>query len=189
VGLTLEDVPDLMTEEPAEAVARVDRSIERLNTTIRDIRTFIVGLGAGAGEETLASALSEVAAELTPENGLEVGVHVADETELASGLSAQSSHELFQIAREALSNVVRHSRASRATVSLHRQGDAAVLRVEDNGRGFDPKRRAGAGHFGLLNLQDRATSVGGTLEIDSGPRKGTRIIARLPLVSLEGPLP
>jgi len=187
VGLTLEDVPDLMTEEPAEAVARVDRAIERLNTTIRDIRTFIVGLGAGVGEDTLASALTEVAAELTPENGLEVGVHVADETELASGLSVQSLHELFQIAREALSNVVRHSRASRATVSLHREGDAAVLRVEDNGRGFNPKRRAGAGHFGLINLHDRTASVGGTLEIDSEPRKGTRIIARLPLASSEGP--
>jgi signal transduction histidine kinase len=188
VGLTLEDVPDLMTEEPAEAVARVDRAIDRLNTTIRDIRTFIVGLGAGGGDETLASALTEVAAEITPENGLDVAVEVADEAELASRLSVQTSHELFQIAREALSNVVRHSSAKRASLSLRREGHLAVLRVEDDGRGFNPKRPVGAGHFGLLNLHDRAASVGGTLEIESQPRRGTRIIARLPLMSPEGPV-
>ncbi|HYN70377.1 MAG TPA: GAF domain-containing sensor histidine kinase [Candidatus Eisenbacteria bacterium] len=188
VGLTLEDVPDLMTEEPAEAVARVDRAIDRLNTTIRDIRTFIVGLGTDTGEDTLASALTQVAAELRPENGLEVSVEVADESELAGRLSVESSHELLQIAREALSNVVRHSEAARASMSLWREGNHAVLRVEDDGRGFDPKRRAGPGHFGLLNLHDRAASVGGTLEIDSKPRRGTRIIVRLPLLSREGPV-
>lgn len=187
VSLTLEDVPDLMTEEPAEAVARVDRAIDRLNTTIRDIRTFIVGLGADAGEDTLASALAAVVAELRPDNGLEVGIDVQDPAELAGRLSVQASHELLQIAREALSNVVRHSGASRAAISLRREGDQAILRVEDDGRGFDPKRRVGAAHFGLLNLHDRAASVGGALEIDSEPGKGARIIVRLPLTLPEGP--
>lgn len=187
VSLTLEDVPDLMTEEPAEAVARVDRAIDRLNTTIRDIRTFIVGLGADAGEDTLAAALAAVVAELRPDNGLEVGIDVQDPAELAGRLSVQASHELLQIAREALSNVVRHSGASRVAISLRREGDQAILRVEDDGRGFDPKRRVGAAHFGLLNLHDRAALVGGALEIDSEPGKGARIIVRLPLTLPEGP--
>lgn len=187
VGLTLEDVPDLMAEEPSEAVARVDRAIDRLNTTIRDIRTFIVGLGAGAGEDTLPTALADVVAELWPDGGPEVGVDVRDAVELAGRLSVQASHELLQIAREGLSNVVRHSGAGRASLSLRQEGDQAVLLIEDDGRGFDPTRRAGAGHFGLLNLHDRAASVGGALEIDSEPGRGTRIILRLPLMSPEGP--
>jgi signal transduction histidine kinase len=187
VGLTLEDVPDLMTEEPAEAVARVDRAIDRLNTTIRDIRTFIVGLGADAGEDTFASALADVVAELRPDNGLEVSVDVQDAIELSGRLSVQGTHELLQIAREALSNVVRHSGASHASISLRREGDHAMLRVEDDGRGFDPTRPVGAGHFGLANLHDRAASVGGDLEIDSEPGDGARVIIRLPLTPPEGP--
>ena len=187
VGLTLEDVPDLMTEEPAEAVARVDRAIDRLNTTIRDIRTFIVGLGADGGEDTLATVLADAAAELRPDNGLEVGIDVQDAAELAGRMSMQASHELLQIAREALSNVVRHSGASHASMTVRREGDDAVLRIEDDGRGFDSKRRAGAGHFGLSNLHDRAASVGGSLAIDTEPGRGTRIIVRLPLTLPEGP--
>jgi signal transduction histidine kinase len=185
VGLTLEDVPDLMTEEPAEAVARVDRAIDRLHTTIRDIRTFIVGLGADAGEDSLASALADISTELQPD-GFEVRLDVQDAAELAGRLSVQASHELLQIAREALSNVVRHSGAQRASISLRRDGDEALLRVEDDGRGFDPKGTVGRGHFGLANLHDRAASVSGALEIDSEPGKGTRIIVRLPLTLSEG---
>jgi len=185
VGLSLEDVPELMTDEPAEAVARVDRAIDRLHTTIRDIRTFIVGLGADAGEDSLATALAEIAAELRPD-GLEVHLDVQDAAELAARLSVQGSHELLQIAREALSNVVRHSGANRASISLQRDGDHALLRIEDDGRGFDPKRSVGAGHFGLANLHDRAASVGGALAIDSEPGEGARIIVRLPLTLPEG---
>lgn len=187
VGLTLEDVPDLMTQEPAEAVARVDRAIDRLHTTIRDIRTFIVGLGADAGEDSLASALADIVAELGPD-GLEVDVDVQDAAELAARLSIQGSHELLQIAREALSNVVRHSEATHASITLQREGDHALLCVEDDGRGFDPKRTVAAGHFGLANLHDRAASVGGVLEIDSEPGSGARIIVRLPLTLPEGPV-
>ena len=188
VGLTLEDVPDLMTEEPAEAVARVDRAIDRLNTTIRDIRTFIVGLGADAGEDTLASALADVVAELRPKGGPEVGVDVQDAVELAGRLSVQASHEVLQIAREALSNVVRHSGAKRASISVRRHDDDAILTIEDDGRGFDPRRPVGAGHFGLANLHDRAASVGGALRIDTEPGRGARIIVRIPLMSSEGPV-
>ena len=187
VGLTLEDVPDLMTEEPAEAVARVDRAIDRLITTIRDIRTFIVGLGADAGEDTLAAALADVVAELPPGSGMEVSIDVQDPVDLAGRLSIQSSHELLQVAREALSNVVRHSGATHASISLRRDVDEAVLLVEDDGRGFDRRRPVGAGHFGLANLHDRAASVGGTLEIDTEPGRGARIIVRLPLTMPEGP--
>lgn len=186
VALTLEDVPDLMDEDRSEAVARVDRAIDRLNTTIRDIRTLIVGLGSSP-EASLASSLEGVVAELPAEAGMTLELEILDAPVIDGRLSEEATHELLQMAREALSNTNRHSGARRAVVSLRLDGEDALLTVEDDGRGFDPGRRPGPGHFGLANLHDRAAAVGGSLRIESEPGRGTRIIVRLPLTDLESP--
>ncbi|NJD26812.1 MAG: GAF domain-containing sensor histidine kinase [Chloroflexi bacterium] len=186
VALSLEDVPELVDEDRADAIARVDRAIDRLNTTITDIRTFIVGLGPGIGT-SVGDALAAIATEVTAGTRLELRVDVSGADEVDGRLSPQATHELIQIAREALSNVARHSGADRATLSLHADGDVAVLRVADEGRGFDALLRPGAGHFGLANLHDRAAAVGGDLQIDSERGRGTRIIVRLPLTPSESP--
>ena len=110
---------------------------------------------------------------------------LADVGEVDARLSQEAATQLLQIAREALSNAIRHSGAPRARLSLRAQDDQAVLSVEDNGRGFDPSLPRGAGHFGLANLHDRAASVGGTIEISSRIGAGTRIIVRLPLSNPE----
>jgi signal transduction histidine kinase len=188
VALTLEDVADLMTEDRPEAVARVDRAIDRLNTTIRDIRTFIVGLGA-TPETSLAMALEAVVAELALDPVLALDLDLADAEVIDGRLSPEATHELLQIAREAISNTARHSGAHSAAMSLRAEDGSAVLRVEDDGRGFDPRRRPGPGHFGLANLHDRASSVGGELTVESEPGRGTRIIVRLPLSHPESPTP
>jgi len=67
------------------------------------------------------------------------------------------------------------------------EDDALTLRVEDDGRGFDPARPLAQGHLGLANLRDRAGAVGGRISIDSHPGKGTRIIVRLPILEPERP--
>jgi signal transduction histidine kinase len=64
-------------------------------------------------------------------------------------------------------------------------GDTATLRVEDDGRGFDPGGPFGAAHFGLANLRDRATAIAGSLVIESEAGRGTRIIVRLPIAPAE----
>lgn len=186
VGLSLEDVPDLMSEDRSEAVNRVDRAIDRLHMTIRDIRTFIVGLGSSP-DASLASALEGVVAEMPTEGTMTLELNILDAAEIDGRLSEDATHELLQIAREALSNIARHSQARRASLSLALDGPNAVLTVEDDGRGFDRGRPAGPGHFGLANLRDRAAAVGGQLEIESEPGNGTRIIVRLPLSEGESP--
>jgi signal transduction histidine kinase len=184
VSLSLEDVAELVQEDPAEATARVDRAIDRLHTAIGDIRTFIVGLGpeAGAG---LAGALEATARDLFAGSGTELSLDLSGARALDFRLSPEAAHELVQIAREALSNVVRHSGATRARLSLRVDADGAELRVEDDGSGFDTGQRLGSGHFGLANLRDRATAIAGSLTIQSEPGKGARIIVRLPITSAE----
>jgi len=82
----------------------------------------------------------------------------------------------FRIAQEALTNVLRHARAERVTVSLTIDGDQVRLTVSDDGLGFDPERVRG---LGMITMRERAQQVGGTLEIKTG--EGTWVRATLPL--------
>ena len=184
VSLALEDVAELVESNPGEAAARVDRSIDRLHTTIGDIRTFIVGLGPETGGG-LGEALEAMAAELLDGTGIALTLDLARAHALEERLHPEAAHEVIQIAREALSNVARHSRATRATLAVDTAPDHILLRVEDDGVGFDPDRPLGNGHFGLANLRDRAAGVAGTLTIESRPDEGTRILVRLPAAQAE----
>jgi signal transduction histidine kinase len=186
VSLSLEDVADLIGDDPSEAVARVDRSIDRLHTTIGDIRTFIVGLGPEA-EGGVTGAIESMARELFAASATdtELSLDLAGAVALDGRLSPEATHELVQIAREALSNAARHSRARKATLSLHVEAATAELEIEDDGSGFDPTQRFDSSHFGLANLRDRAAAINGTLSIDSRPGMGTRIIVRLPVTPAE----
>jgi signal transduction histidine kinase len=186
VSLSLEEVPDLLEENKAAALERVDRAIDRLHTAIGDIRTFIVGLGPEAGSG-LVGALGSMAHELLGGTGVELEIDLDDAVELDRRLPPEAAHELSQIAREALSNIARHSGARRASLAVEVDGDTATLRVEDDGNGFDLTRPLGSAHFGLANLKDRAAALAGSLIIDSEAGIGTRIIVRLPIAPVETP--
>jgi signal transduction histidine kinase len=184
VSLSLEDVPELIDEDRDAALDRVDRAIDRLHTTIGDIRTFIVGLGPES-DSGLIGALESMARELLAGSSIDLTLELDDAAELDGRLSPEAAHELSQIAREAVSNVARHSRATHALVALDVEGDVATLRIEDDGSGFDPRRPLGSAHFGIANLKDRAAAIAGSLTIDSEPGKGARIIVRLPIPTAE----
>ena len=93
----------------------------------------------------------------------------------------------FRIAQEALTNVVRHARASCVLVRLVKEDDGLFLSVKDNGVGFNPealrKRAPRAATLGLLGMQERAHAAGGVIEIDSRASKGTEIRLKLPFDS------
>ncbi len=81
---------------------------------------------------------------------------------------------LYRIAQEALNNIIKHARATEIFLHLELDETGARLRIEDNGRGFDPQS-AGGGQFGLNIMRERAEEIGATLEIASQMKKGTRI--------------
>lgn len=80
---------------------------------------------------------------------------------------------LLRIAQEAMANALKHARASSITVALQFQGPAVHLKVRDNGTGFQSTESFMDGHFGLLDMRERAEAVGSTLEINSEPGTGT----------------
>jgi signal transduction histidine kinase len=179
VGLSLEDVPDLMTESPVEATARVDRAIESINLTIRDIRNFIFGLRPELlGDADLVASLASLAEEARVNTMIDVELDVTDP--LLSEPPPEVRHQVLQIARECLSNIARHSRATRATIRLAGGDGGLTLEVVDNGDGFDAAAPIGSDHHGLTNIRGRAASLDGSATIESEPGVGTRIIVRLP---------
>jgi signal transduction histidine kinase len=178
VSLSLEDVLELMDSDRDETHARVDRAIDALHGTIRDLRGFIFGLRPELVDETdLVGLLVALTEQLRQNSLVEVNVQLPEKGVTAS---PHVRAELLQIAREALSNVARHSGASEVDVALAMDGTTLVLDVTDNGRGFDPADVAPDGHFGLANMLDRAAALGGDLTISSAAGAGTHIIVRIP---------
>jgi signal transduction histidine kinase len=180
VGLSLEDVPDLMANDRDEAAARVERAIDSIHLAIQDIRTFIFGLRPGLLEGTsLVGGLAALVEECRHNTIIEIELKMPDALpEPTSEITGQ----LLGIVSESLSNVVRHSRASRAKVSLAALDNGADLEltIEDNGIGFDPGGVVKLGHQGLANTRARADQIGGTVTIDSRADAGTRVIVLVP---------
>ena len=179
VGLSLEDVPDLMSEEPAEATARVERAIDSLDQSIRDIRNFIFGLRPELLEQAgLVGGLAALADEFRVNSMVDVELDTADARD--ADLPPEMIGQLLSIAREALSNIARHSKATQGSVHVETAEAAIKLIVSDNGVGFDMRKPRGAGHQGLVNMTARASSVGGRLTVQSELGFGTRIIVDVP---------
>ncbi|WKX69635.1 GAF domain-containing sensor histidine kinase [Streptomyces sp. XD-27] len=172
------------------AAALVDRDPARARTELHQI----AALAAEAADE-LRAAVVELRPAALDEDGLiatlrtQIQVldraHTARVTFAAHGvraLPAAQEEALLRVAQEALHNALRHSGAERVDVTLTRlEAGGALLRVADDGGGFDPTavRRAGR-HLGLVSMRDRAGGVGGRLRVDSAPGKGTLIEMEVP---------
>jgi signal transduction histidine kinase len=88
---------------------------------------------------------------------------------------------VFRVAQEALRNVVRHAKASDVEVSLHGRDGGLVLAVRDNGAGFDRSPTSARASLGLASMRERVRLLGGSVDIESGPGRGTAIVAWVPL--------
>ncbi len=193
VGLSLEDVPELVEDEAGrqDAVARVDRAIDALNLVIADIRSYILRLRpAMGGPEDPVEALARLGEELGMNAVIDLEVDLDGGAALMRGLPPDRRSDFLFIAREALSNVARHSGATRTALLLAEHDEHLVLCIEDNGRGFDPALVPGPDafgrHQGLRNMRDRAIGMGGTFGIERPDGPGTRIIVRVPTSTTVG---
>jgi signal transduction histidine kinase len=176
VTLSLDDVPELVRQEPDEASRRIDAAIDALHGVIRDIRHFIFGLRPLLLESgSLREGLEALAAELRRNTATEIEIEVQE----PDGLPLAVVAELLAIAREALANIARHSAAQHATVRLS-STDAVHMEITDDGLGLWRESPIERGHHGIGNMRARAEALGGTFLLDSAPGAGTRIIVTVP---------
>jgi signal transduction histidine kinase len=92
--------------------------------------------------------------------------------------------ELLRIVQESLNNVRKHAGATKVKVQLTSTPGHLVIRIEDNGKGFDPGRTP-EGHFGVAIMRERAESVGGTFKVSSNAGKGTHVEVSAPVPNVD----
>ncbi|WP_246179205.1 GAF domain-containing sensor histidine kinase [Actinomadura decatromicini] len=157
-----------------EVAARVQRAVDDLDDTIRQIRSTIFALQGPEVEESLRSRLHALVDAATEQLGFAPSVRL--DGLLDTVVDDETGEHLLAVVREALSNVARHARASETTVSVD-VGDEVTVRVRDNGVGIGE----GGRRSGLRNMAERAEGLGGSCAAGPGPDGGTLIVWRVPL--------
>jgi signal transduction histidine kinase len=177
----------LSSGQAAQAQAELREMQEVAQEAYGDVRESILGLRTTITPgEGFIPVLTEYLDKFSQQSGISARLVMGDDADMKFAPAAEI--QLLRIVQEALTNVRKHSQASRVWVRFEADGDEAVITVEDDGRGFDPSRigQDGQEHFGLQTMKERAESVGGDLDVSTRSGKGTRVIVRLPLSRIGG---
>jgi signal transduction histidine kinase len=178
LGLGLERCQRLVAEGHQEVATQLGRGVANVQTVIRDLRAYILGL-----EPLVSNGRGLEAALVTLVDDMNNASHRHFRLEVNSNavaaLTAAQVQHLLPIAREAMSNSLRHSGAHTGTISLKLHEGWVRLVVEDHGVGFDAATLQRHGH-GLTNIETRVKKLGGRLEVASGAGQGTRIVCDFP---------
>ena len=178
VGMGLELTRQRIQRISRTNAKRLEQSVSQLNHVIREVRTFISHVQPPVVlEQTVGDALRTLAGSFMATGAGEISVTLDDELSLR--LSAEQRTHLLAVAKEALSNSIRHTKADKRMVTLRRKGNKIRLQVIDNGRGFLPSRRQTQG-LGLQNMRARARKLRGRIAITSVPTQGTTVTLTIP---------
>ena len=175
--------PTASSDDAADdGISVVAAQLRQASTAARDAlaeaRLTLLGLASSPlNGQTLDTALRSEAAWAQSMGGLEVR-YVSAGTPPA--MDERLSQEVLRVAREALTNIVRHAQARSVRLGLMYEQAAVTLLVQDDGQGFDPKAEWQGDRFGLRAISERARVLGATVDVDSLAGWGTRIRARFP---------
>ncbi|HEY3523358.1 MAG TPA: GAF domain-containing protein [Candidatus Limnocylindrales bacterium] len=167
----------LLDRDPPAAREKLTGLRDLQRDALAEMRSLIFELRPGSLEQDgLVHALRTHAAAVEGR----VGLPIVLEADGLDRLAIEIEEALYRIAQEALHNVVKHAGARQVRIVLRSESGAARLRVEDDGKGFDPAA-VPPGHLGLAGMHARAERLGGTLVVSSGSSSGTRIDVRIPV--------
>jgi signal transduction histidine kinase len=183
-------ITQLEAAEQTASIAERDRRIGNAKRLARDslaeARRSVQALRPQALEDSkLPDALAEEVTRWSSTSGVPAEVETTGDPR---ALHPEVEVTLLRVAQEALANVAKHARASRAGVTLSYMEDVVTLDVRDDGAGFNGHASPGsAGGFGLIAMRQRVRRLAGQLEIESEPGAGTAVSASLPAIPLGGP--
>lgn len=178
VGLGLDEARRLAGQNPERLPERLDRAVGGLNAVIRDVRAFLGGLEPrGLEGHELKGALKSVLLASGEDQQARFSIRI--DPAAAGSLTSAQATEVFNIAKEAMTNAMRHAQAELTTVALLATSRGVRLEIEDNGAGFDAAKLE-RDSLGLRHMQQRAQSMGAAWRFHSEPGRGTRIIVDIP---------
>lgn len=179
VGLQLEAAQQVLPHTPQQAHEVIQQAIHGLNDVIRDIRNYILDLRPARFQgRDLHRGLKELVRDLRANSFLEISLDLDGVS--SDVLTPEQTVEVLHIVQEALTNVRKHARARNVAVSVWLEDGEFHLEVADDGIGLQPNPLRSGGH-GLLNMRQRASHLGGTLDVAPARPRGTRVRLQVPL--------
>ena len=176
IALGVETARELLPDDPERAAEPLAYATTLAEAGMTEMRALIFELRPESLEkEGLVAALEKQAAAIQARHGIRVDAELDKEPEA----SLEVKEALYRVAQEALHNTVKHARAANVKLKLEELPEEFTLGISDDGVGFDA-RNDFPGHLGLKSMRERATRLGGTLEVASEPGHGVRILARVP---------
>lgn len=161
----------------AHAAERALSMCELIDETIDDVKAMALRLRPGVLDDLgLVPALEWYTGQFAERTGVQCSFH-CDALDRVDDVVATAA---YRIAQEALTNAARHSGAKHVTIALVGGNGGMRLVVSDDGKGFDPQGLSGEGCLGIAGMRERATLVGGSMEIVSAPGRGTQVIFHVP---------
>jgi len=152
--------------------------IEDISTTIEEVRSISSDLRPSFLENSsLTDVLNWHARKAMDKSGIEFSIKSEDKIEISTRLK----DNIYRVYQEALSNIIRHSEASRVDITLRMRGKSLILEIKDNGKGFDPllSEKHGSG-LGLYTMTERIELLGGIFRIKSSDKIGTTMYIEVP---------
>jgi signal transduction histidine kinase len=189
LGLTMQikATERLLDSDPEKARAALSLASAMVRRSQTETHRAVWDLRGSANElSDVVTALSEVLNGLKTEDGAEIEFSFEGERR---PLSAVIETQLLRVAQEAVTNAIKHARASRIVVELWFSDARITLKVRDDGRGFDADHAPSAttGHFGLTGMRERAIKLEADLRVTSRPGQGTAVQLDVPLPSVHSP--
>jgi len=179
VALQLVAVAHRLEHQTSEGARELQSVIALAQHTLEEARRAIWDMRAPPSADSLATRVRAAAEEVTWTSGVAVRLKTQGEPhELGSTIDSV----VLRVTREAVTNAVKHADVREVEVALRYGLRALRLSVKDRGRGFvvDPKLRAYGAHLGLLGMRERASEVGGRLDVRAAPERGTTVILAVP---------
>ena len=179
LNLRLRTLRKQLARESHASAAELEELAGLAQSSIRDIRRLIQDLRPAVLDELgLMPALREYVTRYREEHGVAIDLSLPG---MEERLPNSEEVALFRIVQEALANVAKHSQARRVAIEVRYEQESVLLSVTDDGLGFDPFEPLPAEHLGLWSMRERVEQLGGRLEIESQPGRGTRLSAVFPL--------
>jgi len=163
-----------------QASAQLEQLAAAAREVYTDAREGIMALRTQVGpDQTLGEVLQDYVERWEMQTGISSSLEIEGEIPISASVELQ----LLRILQEALSNVRKHSGATRVDVKLHQERDRLIASVEDDGTGFDPSSRPREAfpRFGLAIMRERAESIDGSLDLETSPGGGTRVKIQVPV--------